>query len=320
MMTTLQNELNSPKVAMGAWAWGDSTDGNGYFGNSYTEEDFKPVFDKAMQLGLNLWDTAAVYGMGASETILGDLSKNIKRNDVLLSTKFTPQIADGTDAAVTHMFDESMKRLNTDYADIYWIHNPDDIERWTPQMISLAKSGKIKYIGISNHNLEEIKRVQNILGAAGLKLAAIQNHLSLLNRSSESAGIIEYCRENDIAFFSYMVLEQGMLSGKYGVDHPFPANSARAQSYNDKLNELSELIAEMQSIADKHDSTVAQIATAWAIGKGTIPIVGVTKIKHVEDAANASKIALTEDEIASLEKLADKTGVETVREWEKKMD
>ncbi|SER41999.1 Predicted oxidoreductase [Pediococcus ethanolidurans] len=319
MMTTMQTELKMPKIAMGAWAWGDATDGNGYFGNDYTEADFKPVFEKALQEGLNLWDTAAVYGMGASEKILGDLARGTERRELLLATKFTPQIADGTAEAATHMFTASMERLGTDYADIYWIHNPADVQRWTPQLVPLAKSGQVKYIGVSNHNLAEIKQAQSILEAAGLKLAAVQNHLSLLNRSSENAGIIDYCRENDITFFSYMVLEQGALSGKYDAAHPFPAGSARAQSYNGQLAELGDLIAEMRTVATAHGATVAQIATAWAISKGTVPIVGVTKVKHVEDAANAANIELTAAEVTTLETLAAKTGVATIREWEKDM-
>lgn len=317
-MTTIQDKLKLPQIALGAWAWGDTK--NGYFGNEYTVEDFRPVFQKAMTEGLNLWDTAAVYGMGASEQILGELTKDILRKDWILSTKFTPQIADETSEAVTHMFAESMERLGTDYADIYWIHNPADVKRWTPQITPLAKAGKIKFIGVSNHNLDEIKMAKEILENEGLKLSAIQNHFSLLNRSSEEAGIIDYCKENDIAFFSYMVLEQGALSGKYDGDHLFPEGSERAKSYNPFMTSLTPLISEMKKIAIEHQATVAQIATAWAIGKGTIPIIGVTKVDQVVDAAFATTISLKIKEINKLEKLASETRVSTIREWEKDMN
>lgn len=317
-MTTIQDKLKLPQIALGAWAWGDTK--NGYFGNEYTVEDFRPVFQKAMAEGLNLWDTAAVYGMGASEQILGELTKDILRKDWILSTKFTPQIADETSEAVTHMFAESMERLGTDYADIYWIHNPADVKRWTPQITPLAKAGKIKFIGVSNHNLDEIKMAKEILENEGLKLSAIQNHFSLLNRSSEEAGIIDYCKENDIAFFSYMVLEQGALSGKYDGDHLFPEGSERAKSYNPFMTSLTPLISEMKKIAAEHQATVAQIATAWAIGKGTIPIIGVTKVDQVVDAAFATTISLQIEEINKLEKLASETRVSTIREWEKDMN
>ena len=311
---------NLPKIALGTWAWGeDKSKGNKVFGNSLTEEDLKPVFETAMNLGLNLWDTAAVYGMGASEEVLGQFVKNIDRNKIILSTKFTPQIADNTDQPVENMFDGSIKRLNTDYIDVYWIHNPADVSKWTEKIIPLAKSEKIKNIGVSNHSLAEIKQANEILNKEGLKISVVQNHYSLLNRTSETSGIIDYCNKNDITFFAYMVLEQGALSGKYNSQHPFPAGSDRAKSYNSKLDELEDLIKGMSKIAQKHDIDVAQIATAWAVNKGTVPIIGATKVKHIEDAAKAAKVVLSAEELTQLDELGDKTAVSTIREWEKPM-
>lgn len=103
------------------------------------------------------------------------------------------------------MLDSSMKRLNTDYIDIYWIHNPMDVEKWSPKLIPLLKSGQVREVGVSNHNLDEIKRVNEILGAEGFKVSAVQNHFSLLHRSSEKAGIINYCKEKGITFYSCAV-------------------------------------------------------------------------------------------------------------------
>ena len=311
---------NLPKIALGTWAWGeDKSEGNKVFGNSLTEKDLKPVFETAMNLGLNLWDTAAVYGMGASEEVLGQFVKKVDRDKVILSTKFTPQLADDTDQPVENMFNGSIKRLNTDYIDIYWIHNPADVSKWTEKIIPLAKSGKIKNIGVSNHSLAEIKQANEILNKEGLKISAVQNHYSLLNRTSETSGIIDYCDKNDITFFAYMVLEQGALSGKYNSEHPFPAGSDRAKSYNSKLDELEDLINGMSKIAKKHNIDVAQIATAWSVNKGTVPIIGATKVKHIEDAAKAASVVLSTEELSQLDELGDKTAVSTIREWEKPM-
>ena len=96
-----------------------------------------------------------------------------------------------------------------------------------PDLIPLAKSGQIKTIGVSNHNLVEIKRANEILAAEGLKISAVQNHYSLLHRSSERAGILDYCKENGITFYSYMVLEQGALTGRYHETNPFPEGTGR---------------------------------------------------------------------------------------------
>ena len=145
-----------PKIALGAWSWGvGAAGGDQVFGNHLSAEELKPVFDKAMEYGLNLWDTAAVYGEGTSERILGNFVKDVDRKDVILSTKFTPQIAGDSPSAMQEMIDGSKKRLHTDVVDIYWIHNPMDVERWTPDLIPLAKSGQIKEIGVSNHNLAD---------------------------------------------------------------------------------------------------------------------------------------------------------------------
>lgn len=314
------NNKNLPRVALGAWSWGSGmAGGDQVFGNHFSEAELKPVFEAAMQHGLNLWDTAAVYGEGSSERILGDFIKELPREDVIISTKFTPQIASDSPDAMQEMLDGSKARLHTDIIDLYWIHNPFDVEKWTPKLIPLAKSGQIRSIGLSNHNLSELKRANGILAAEGLKVSAVQNHFSLLHRSSERAGILDYCKENGITFYSYMVLEQGALSGFYDQAHPFPEGSARAASYNHALAELESLINEMKGIAAAHEATVAQVATAWAIAKDTLPIIGVTKVRHVEDAAKAATLELSQNEIRRMEDLAEKTPVKTLREWEKDM-
>lgn len=305
-----------PKIALGAWAWGN----DGTFGGSLTATDLRPVFDAAMNAGLNLWDTAYAYGMGASEKVLGGFLRTIPRDSYLISDKFTPQCADpNAENAVTAMYETSAGLLGTDDMDIYWIHNPVGAPEWTRKLIPLAKTGKIGRIGLSNHNLAEIKEAAAILEAEGLKIAAIQNHYSLLNRSSETSGILDYCKGNDITFFSYMVLEQGALSGKYDTRHPFPADSDRGAVYNPMLPQLEKLNAGLKEIADKHGVAAAQLPIAWAIAKGTLPIIGVTKVYQVEDAAKAAALQLASDEIAIMERLASETPVNVIRYWEKEM-
>ena len=308
---------NLPKIALGAWAWGN----DGTFGNEHKIEDLKPIYDKSMELGLNLWDTAYVYGMGKSEEVLGEFLKTSNREDFVISTKFTPQLAEMFEAnEVTSMYENSAKILGVEDIDIFWIHNPVGAPDWTKKLVETAKEHDIKMIGVSNHNLAEIKEANEILKDAGLKLGAVQNHYSLLNRSSEDSGILEYCKDNDIIFFSYMVLEQGALSGKYDTAHPFPEGSDRANAYGGSLAEIEELNNAIADIAEKHDAKVAQLPIAWAIAKGTLPIIGATKVHHVEDAADAINIELSDDEIKTMEELADKANVNTIRIWEKEMN
>ena len=316
----MANNENYPKIALGTWSWGTgAAGGDQVFGNNLSAEDLRPVFDAAMNNGLNLWDTATVYGMGASEDILAGFVKQCPREQVLISTKFTPQIASDSPNAVEEMLDASLKRFDTDYVDIYWIHNPADVERWTPGLIPALKKGKVKSVGVSNHNLAELKRAEEILSTEGFHVSAVQNHYSLIHRSSEDAGIIDYCREHGMDFFAYMVLEQGALSGKYDAGHLMPQNSSRGVTYNSQLPRMGELLTALRGIAQMHEAAVPQVVIAWAIAKHTLPIIGVTKPRHVEDAVKALTLCLADDEIALLDAVSRKMDVDTKGSWEHPM-
>lgn len=184
----------------------------------------------------------------------------------------------------------------------------------------MLQSGRVKSVGVSNHNLTQIKEADEILKSAGYHLSAVQNHYSLMNRSSEESGIIDYCKENDIVFYGYMTLEQGALSGKYDTENPFPEGSARAKVFNPMLEQIEVIIAELKKVAVAHGTSPAQIATAFAINKGVLPILGVTKMYQVEEAVKTADIILTADEIAALEAAADKSGVSSIQFWESKME
>lgn len=310
-------EKKLPRIAMGTWAWGDK---DGYFGNKTAKDEFRHVFEKGMSEGLNLWDTATAYSSGESERILGSLANEYGRENVIVSTKFTPQMAAMYQNSVEKMCDASLKRMGMDYFDIYWIHNPIGAPEYTEQLIPLLKSGKVRSVGVSNHNLAQIKEANEILHDAGYRLAAVQNHFSLLNRSSETSGILEYCKQNDIVFFGYMVLEQGALTGKYDSKHPFADNSSRAKVFNPMLLKLDALIDCLRQIALSHGVSASQIATAYVIKKGVLPIIGVTKTYQVEEAIKAIEIKLTAEEIQKLENAADKTSVTSIQFWENKME
>ena len=321
MKKTNIQEMQVPKVALGTWSWGFGgiAGGDTIFGNQLGKEELKPVFDRAMELGLTLWDTATVYASGASETILGEFVKD--RKDAIISTKFTPQLAEGRgNDAIFEFLNESLKRLGKEVIDIYWLHNTVDMEKWVPKLVDLLKSGKVKKVGVSNHNLEQIKYVDKILKESGYKLHAIQNHYSLLYRTVETSGILDYCKEKEIAVFSYMVLEQGALSGKYTKDNPLPSGTRRGEAFPPEiLGKLEPLFYEMKILGGKYQATVPEIATAWAIAKGTIPIIGVTKVAQVDDASRAANVELSAEDIELLDRVATDTGVTIKGEWESSM-
>lgn len=310
--------MKQPAIALGTWAWGDNAS-NKYFGDTLSAETLKPVVTAGMAHGFNLWDTAYAYGQGTSEKLVGELLSAYPRTAYQLSTKFTPRMAGDGPHEMADMLAGSLKRLRTDYVDIYWIHNPDDVEKWTPELIPLVKSGQVKRVGVSNHNLAQIKRANEILGTAGIQVSAVQNHFSLLYRSSEQAGIIDYCHQHHIDFFAYMVLEQGALAGHYDVDHPLPAGSERAKVYNAVLPQLTQLTAAMRAIGAKQNASIAEVATAYALAKGTTPIIGVTKEKYIASELRAESVTLTPAEITQLEALASAAEVDTKGFWEAPM-
>ena len=279
-----------PKIALGAWAWGN----DGTFGTNYTEESLRPVFDAAMAAGLNLWDTAYAYGMGTSEQMLAAFLKELPRESYIVSDKLTPQCMNyESNTPVKDMWEQQCSLLGVDIMDIYWVHNPVDAPRWIRDLAVFLEGKKNPpMIGVSNHNIDEIKEADKVLREHGLRLGAVQNHYSLLNRSSEDSDILAYCRENGVHFFSYMVLEQGALSGQYDTHHPMPEGSARAATYNPVLDKIEILNAALKTLADKYGVGIAQISVAWAIGKGTLAIIGVTKPHHVADAVKAAAISL----------------------------
>lgn len=313
--------MKEAKIALGTWAWGAGAfGGDSVFGSKTNQDNLRPVFEAAIKAGLNLWDTATVYGMGESEKILGAFVKEQKREDMVVSTKFTPQIAEMYENSVEKMAEASMERMGIDYIDVYWIHNPMDVERWTPQLIPLLKSGKVKRVGVSNHNLAEIRLANEILNKEGFKISAVQNHYSLLYRSSEKAGILDYCKQNGIDFWAYMVLEQGALSGKYNKNNPLPEESDRGKRYNPVLDKIEALTDKMTEIGKKHGISCSQVGIAWAIAKGALPLIGATKAHHVLEAADAANIKLQEEEVLQLEKLAEATEVNTRGDWEHTME
>ncbi len=312
------SDITYPTIALGAWAWGN----DGTFGSGIAADQLRPVFDAAMEHGLNLWDTAYAYGMGTSERVLGGFLADLPRERYLVSDKFTPQCAD-TDSAnpVADMVEQQLKIMGLDRFDIYWVHNTVGAPRWIEGVARYFEGrDDAPVIGVSNHNLAEIKQADEILREHGLKLGAVQNHYSLINRSSEDSGILDYCRENGIVFFAYMVLEQGALTGTYSTANPMPADSARGETYNPIMDKLEVLNAELAKVAEAHGVKTAQVPVAWAIAKGALPLIGVTKPSQVEDAAAAAAVKLADEEVAHLERVADSLGLDVIRFWEKVMD
>lgn len=300
-------------ILIGTWAWGTGANGSSMvFGSKQDPEILKQSFEEAVKLGFTNWDTAAVYGMGSCEKLLGTLIKG--RDDIFISTKFFPP-KKYKQGELTKSFNESMERLGRDNADLFWIHVPNNLEANIMEAVPLIKEGKIKSLGTSNVSLDHIKTAQEVLAKEGLKLGAVQNHFSLLRNDQQP--IIDYCNANGIRYYAYMVLEQGALSGHYSAKNHFPLLSMRGLSFpKSKFKKIEGLLNVMREIAEKYNIDPSQVPILWTISKGAVPIVGITKPSHAKKLAEASDITLTPEELAQIEKEASATGLRQQGTWE----
>jgi aryl-alcohol dehydrogenase-like predicted oxidoreductase len=309
-----------PKIALGTWSWGDVASGdNIVYGAKVNKVMAEEIFERAMGKNIFLWDTALIYGEGTAERVLAPMLKNYSREDYLVSTKFSPELMKSY-ASMEEMCDESLNSLNLKDIDIYYIDNPKDNFIYAKQISELVIKKKIKKIGVSNHNLREVKFVDSFLRKNNMRVSHVQNHFSLLNRSSEESGLLAYCEKHNIKFFAYLVLEQGALTGKYNKNNLMPEKTERAQFYNKEFfTKIEPLLICLKEMAEKYNCTMTTINIAYAIQKGTIPILGCTHVQQIDDYLKAYDIILSEEDIERLEKKAQGCEIISVRSWEKIM-
>ncbi|MCL1798143.1 MAG: aldo/keto reductase [Eggerthellaceae bacterium] len=306
--------LSVPPIALGTWAWGTGFNGSKMiFGSPVDPQELERVYARAAEAGLTFWDTAEIYGKGSAEKLLGGFSR--KHGEAVFSTKFFP-MATSRKGSLAATLKKSCKNLGVDGIDVYWIHVPQNVEKWTKELVPLMKSGKIRVAGVSNHSLEQIAEARAILESEGLRLGAVQSHFSLLYRHHEKDGVVAYCRENGLVFFSYMVLEQGALTGRYSKDKPLPGGVRGKRYTPGLLASIEPLMAELSRLAQAHGADIPAVAIAWAIAKGTLPIIGVTKQHHLESPLMALGLELGAGEMQRLDDIADQIDVPVKGFWE----
>lgn len=309
--------IQIPPCMIGTWAWGGGMNGSKMvFGQSYEEEQLKSTFRCAYDAGFTMWDTAEVYGMGNAEKLLGTFIQN---TSVIISTKHMPGKkfkAGAMESSLTG----SCERLGIDAPDLYWIHLPNRVEENVTAAVQLLKEGKIKALGVSNYSLQQIEQADAMLQKEGFRLAAVQNHFSLLSRGSEQQAIIDWCQKHEVVYFSYMVLEQGALTGRYDEKHHFKTFSLRGLQFGKKkFRKIQPLLDYEKELGKKYQVDTSQIPIAWAIARHTVPIVGLTKPQHAEQLKTVLNVNLTEEELGRLEQLAEESGVVIKGTWEPKV-
>lgn len=289
------------------------------FGNSaewmLEIDEVRPIIKKALDLGINFFDTANVYSRGRSEEIIGELLKDY-REDVIIATKVYGKMGEGPNDRglsrlhILRQIEGSLKRLQTDYVDLYQIHRWDyetPIEETLRTLDDLVHQGKVRYIGASSMWAWQFAKALWTRDRLGLeRFVSMQNHYNLCYREEERE-MIPLCKEEGIAIIPWSPLARGFLTGKYRRDKEPESVSERYKSDRwlrerfFRPEDWDVLDALLQVAAEK-GVPPAEVALAWLFEKGvTAPIVGVTKVEHVEQAVESLEVKLTPDDIRRLE-------------------
>lgn len=270
---------------------------------------------KALESGINFFDTANVYSLGRSEEILGKALKDYaKRDEVVIATKVFFEMRQGANArglsrkAIMTEIDNSLKRLGTDYVDLYIIHRWDyntPIEETMSSLHDVVKSGKARYIGASAMYAWQFQKALNTAEKNGwTKFVSMQNHLNLLYREEERE-MMPLCKEEKIAVTPYSPLASGRLTRDISAEKTKREETDQtAKGKYDSTMEYDKIIIErVKEIAEKYNRQRAEIALAWLLQKEQVaaPIVGATKFSHIETAVSALDVKLTEEDIKFLE-------------------
>jgi aryl-alcohol dehydrogenase-like predicted oxidoreductase len=306
-VTLGRSGLRVSPFALGAMTFGDDPGAAGC-----SVEESEKILATYLDRGGNFIDTANFYTNGHSEKILGDFfHKRGDRDRVVLASKFffnmhpgDPNGGGAGRGAIRKQLDETLRRLRTDYLDLYWMHNWDrntPIEETLRTLDDLVGSGKIRYIGFSNVPAWATARVQTMAVLNGwTPLIALQVEYSLLARTVEGE-IAPMARDMGMALVPWSPLKNGFLSGKYRKNVQV-SDSERAKYVNAPTDEDFKVIDAVVEIAEKNETTAAAVSLAWLRAQEVVPIIGARRLEHLE--SNLEEVALTEEQISTLNEVS----------------
>jgi len=284
-------------IGLGAWQFGSAEWG---YGEDYARNEALKIVHRALDLGVNLIDTAEMYGFGRSERIVGEAIKG-RRDSVFLATKLLPV---GLPFQVASRARGSARRLGVDRIDLYQQHWPSPMfppGATMPRMRKLVESGLVRLVGVSNHSLAQWQAAEKAFGGPVL---SNQVKFNLLDREPER-DLVPWAKENGRIIIAYSPLAQGLLSGKYLETMPRNLRRLRPAFGASSRARLRPLIAALAEIASRHGATPAQVALAWLIRRpNVVAIPGASSVHQMEQNAAAADIDLNDDEDARLSGLA----------------
>jgi len=310
--------LQVSRICLGCMTYGAPATGELKAGRqawALDEEESQPFLRQALDLGINFFDTANVYSSGASEAVLGKFLKaNVRRESVVIATKVHGVMRDEPNGqglsrkAIFFELDQSLRRLQTDYVDLYQIHRWDyqtPIEEILEALHDLVKTGKVRYIGASSMYAWQFAKALYLADLHGwTRFVSMQNHYNLLYREEERE-MLGLCQSEGIGVIPWSPLARGRLTRPWQSEHTkrFETDQFGRSMYSQTEDADRRVVDRLGELAEKRGVPRAQLALAWLLGKPVVtsPIVGATKLHHLQDAAAALSLQLTPAEVSALE-------------------
>ncbi|MFX0123988.1 MAG: aldo/keto reductase [Candidatus Hodarchaeota archaeon] len=290
--------VKASQIGLGTWQFGSK--GWGY-GTDFDKTDAISIVHKALDLGINVIDTAEAYGWGKSEQIIGEAIKGYDRENIIITTKFLPIAI--RPSAVKRALNKSLERLQTDYIDIYLIHWPAPwlIGRVLNHMERMVDEGLIHYLGTSNFNLKRLQNAQKKMHKYRVQVNQVNYSIA---RNKVEIDLLPYTQHEKITIMAYSPLGQGWLTGKYSAGNSPGGIRRRNRLFRNRNFERGELLLSLiKEIADDHQVTMAQIALSWVTrNPSVIAIPGAKNIAQLEANVGSTDFELTDDEIDRIKK------------------
>lgn len=307
-----KSDLIVSRICMGCMGFGDASKGH----HSWTidEENSRRIIKQGLELGINFFDTAIGYQGGTSEQFLGRAIKDYaKREETVIATKFVPRSSEEIESGISgqqhiqRMLDISLQNLGMDYVDLYIYHMWDyntplyDIMEGIDRVV---RAGKARYIGIANCYAYQLAKANELAKKEGFaQFVSVQNHYNLIFREEERE-MTALCTEDDIAMTPYSSLASGRLSRLPGESSARLEQDSYAKlKYDATAKQDAMIIQRVAEIAEKHSVSMTEVSLAWLLTKVTAPVVGATKLRHLDGAVKAVDFILSDEEIAYLEEL-----------------
>jgi len=304
------SDINVSRICMGCMGFGDAK--NGQHTWTLDEQHSREIIKKGLEMGVNFFDTAISYQNGTSEQYVGKALHDFsKRDEVVIATKFLPitqqEIALGITGQqhIENMINKSLQNIGVDYVDLYIYHMWDyqtPLYDIMEGLDNIVKAGKARYIGISNCYAYQLAKANMLAEKEGFtKFISVQGHYNMIFREEERE-MLKLCKEDNIAMTPYSALAGGRLSRKVGeTSKRLEQDSYAKLKYDATAEQDNIIINRVANIAEKRGVSMTEISLAWLITKVTAPIVGATKLHHIEHAAKATELMLSDEEIAYLE-------------------